>query len=339
MNLNRFLILVFTALSLSGFSQTNSGLRILKHHPVSGSGGWDYVTVDSQTKKLYISHGTRVNILNTENGDSVGVILNTQGVHGIALASTFNKGYTSNGLDSTCTVFDLKTNSKLATIRVGVNPDAIFYEDFSKKVYVFNGRSKDASVIDPASNQVIATIPLGGKPEAAVSDGKGKLFVNSETTNEVVVVDVRTNKVIHRYQIVGGEEPSGLAIDRLTNRLFIGCGGNAQLIVMDAANGKNLARLRIGDCDGVAFDPVRKLIYASNSDGFLSVIKEVSAGKFQALEDVPTASGARTIALDPITHHLFLPFAKTIAVTPQPGMVHVRPTIVPGTFQVLELGN
>jgi YVTN family beta-propeller protein len=280
MNLNRFLILVFTLVSFSGFSQTKSGLRILKHHPVSGSGGWDYVTVDSQAKKLYVSHGKQVNILNTENGDSVGVILNTNGVHGIALANSFDKGYTSNGLDSTCTVFDLKSNSKLATIKVGVNPDAIFYEEFSKKVYVFNGRSKDASVIDPSTDRVVATIALGGKPEAAVSDGKGKLFVNSETTNEVVVIDVRTNKVVNRYQIVGGEEPSGLAIDRVTNRLFIGCGGNAQLIVMDAINGKNLASFKIGDCDGVAFDPARKMIYASNNDGFLSVIKEVKLQSF-----------------------------------------------------------
>jgi YVTN family beta-propeller protein len=319
-------------------AQQKTGFHILKKHNIASSGGWDYITVDSQNKKMYVSHGTQVNILSI-TGDSIGVIEKTNGVHGIALATPFGKGYTSNGRDNSCTVFNLKTDKPEGTIPVGTNPDAIFYDNFSKKIFVFNGRSNDATVIDPATDKVLATIPIGGKPETGVSDEKGKIFVNSETTNEVVVINAKTLKVENRYKIDGGEEPSGLAIDPLTNRLFVGCGGNQTFVVMDATNGKNLAKFPIGNCDGVAFDPALKLAYSSNGEGTLSVIREVNAGKFEFVENIPTEKSARTIALDLNTHHVFLPAAQTEAVAPTAENAHPRPKIVPGSFHVIEIGK
>jgi len=305
-------ILAILALALTAQAQTKTGLHIVKKLPISGTGGWDYLTVDGPGNRIYVSHSSQVHVL-TLTGDSVAVISKTNGVHGIALAKPFGKGYISDGRDNACTVFDLKTNKSITTVATGTNPDAIFYDAFSKKVYAFNGRSMDASVIDPATDKVVATIALGGKPETGVSDGKGKIFVNSETTNEVVVIDANTYKVINRYKIEKGEEPSGLAIDVATNRLFIGCGGSKTLVVMDASNGKSLGNFPIDDCDGVAFDPELKQAYVSNRTGTMTVVKELSADKFQFIENVPTENGARTIAIDPATHLLYLPAATANA--------------------------
>lgn len=337
--LKAFGVLIITLVSLNASAQTKTGLHILKKHAINSGGGWDYITVDAADKKIYVSHGTQVNILSTATGDSIGVIHNTMGVHGIALVKPLGKGYTSNGKENSCTVFDLKTNLELGKIAVGTNPDAIFYDDFSKKVYVFNGKSSDASVIDPATDKVVATIPLGGKPETGVSDGKGKIFVNSETTNEVVVFNANTYDVINRYKINKGDEPSGLAIDKVTNRLFIGCGGNATLVIMDAANGKNLAKFKIGDCDGAAFDPASKLIYTSNGDGNISVIREINANKFVFVENIPTEKSARTIGIDLITHHLFLPAAQMEATPPTAENANPRPHMIAGTFHIVEIGK
>jgi YVTN family beta-propeller protein len=335
------LLIVFGLLLIqyNAIAQNKTGLHVLAKHAIKSNGGWDYVTVDAAGKKIYVSHGDQVNILSATTGDSIGIIPNTNGVHGIVLVKDLDKGYTSNGRKNNCTVFNLTTNVELGKIAVGTNPDAIFYDEFSKKVYAFNGRSNDASVIDPFTDKVIATIPLSGKPETGVSDGKGKIYVNSETTNEVVVIDANTYKVINRYKINGGEEPSGLAIDRVTKRLFIGCGGNATLVVMDATNGKNLAKFKIGDCDGVAFDPALKLIYSSNGDGNMSVMKEVNPNKFLFVENIPTEKSARTIGIDLTTHHLFLPAAQMEASAPTAENAHPRPHMIAGTFHLIEIGK
>jgi YVTN family beta-propeller protein len=334
-----FALLSISLTSISAFSQSKTGLHVIAKHAIKSSGGWDYITIDAAEKKMYVSHGTQVNILSTATGDSIGVIPNTNGVHGIVLVKPLGKGYTSNGRDNNCTIFDLKTNAEIGKIAVGTNPDAIFYDEFSKKIYTCNGRSNDASVIDPATDKVIATIPLGGKPETAVSDGRGRIYVNSETTNEVVVINANTYKVIARYKINGGDEPSGLAIDRVTKRLFIGCGGNATMVIMDATNGKNLAKFKIGDCDGVAFDNKLKLAYSSNGDGNISVVKEVNANKFVFVENVPTEKSARTIGIDETTHHLFLPAAQMEATPPTTENAHPRPHMIAGTFHVIEVGK
>ncbi|HEY4322922.1 MAG TPA: YncE family protein [Mucilaginibacter sp.] len=320
-------------------AQKKTGFHVLTVFPIHSTGGWDYITVDGATKRVYASHGMQVNILDAATGDSVGYIPDTKGVHGIAIATEFNKGYTSNGRGNNITVFDLKTNQVLKQVDAGTNPDAIFYDDFSKKVYAFNGRSKDATVIDAATDAVVATIPLGGKPETGVSDGKGKVFVNIEDTGEEVEIDAATYKVINRWKLEGGEEPSGLAIDRETGRLFVGCGGNQTMIVLDAKNGNILAKFPIGRCDGMAFDPGLKLAYSSNGEGTISVVRELSADKFEFVENIPTEPGARTIGIDTNTHKLYLPTAQLKPVEPTTDNPHPRPHQIPGTFHILVVGT
>lgn len=316
-------------------AQTKTGIHLLHTDKIYSDGGWDYLLADHAQQKLYVSHGTQVNVLNEKTGDSIGIITNTIGVHGILVLNDLKKGYTTNGKTGDLTVFNINTNAAIKKIKAGENPDAIFYDEFSRKIYVCNGRSLDISVIDPATDMVIATIALGGKPETAVSDGKGKIFVNLEDKNEVLSIDARTFKVLQRFKLEGGEEPSGLAIDRSTSRLFVGC-GNKVLLVLDAHTGKKISILPIGDgCDGVAFDPSLKLAYSSNGDGTLTVIKEISANKFTVLENIKTARGARTIALDYTTHHIFLPTADFKSAVTE-GKHQER---IPGTFRVLEYGQ
>jgi YVTN family beta-propeller protein len=331
------LLTIAALLSLSsfGFAQQKTGLHLIKTHPIHSDGGWDYLTVDQKNNRLYVSHGNQVNIINTTTGDSTGMIANTQGVHGIAIATPFAKGYTSNGRTGTCTVFNLNTAAVIGQVTVGQNPDATFFDDFSKKVIVFNGKSMDASIIDPKTDKVVATIALGGKPEAGVSDGKGKIYVNIEDTGEIVCFDATTFKVLSRYKLKGGEEPSGLAIARATSRLFTVC-ANKVMIILDAKSGRQAATLPIGEgCDGVVFDPILKTAYSANGEGTITVVKVISAEKFVVQETIQTKNGARTIALDPISHHLFLPTADfEKSTTP-----NTRPKRVSGTFQVLEVGK
>ncbi|GAC1303916.1 MAG: hypothetical protein NVSMB24_10560 [Mucilaginibacter sp.] len=333
------LLMFSMAISLPSlvWAQKTTGFHVLADYPIHSTGGWDYITVDGATNRVYTSHGMQVNILNAATGDSVGYIPDTKGVHGIAIVHEFNKGYTSNGRGNNVTVFDLKTNQVLKQVDAGTNPDAIFYDDYSKKIYTCNGRSKDATVIDAATDAVVATIPLGGKPETAVSDGKGHVFINIEDTAEEVEIDAATYKVINRWKIEGGEEPSGLDIDRSTNRLFIGCGGNKTMVVMDSKNGKVVGKFPIGGTDGVAFDPGLKLAYASNGEGTISVVREISADKFEFVENIPTERGARTIGIDTHTHKLYLPTAQMKPA--DPSAPNQRPQQIPGTFHIVVVGK
>lgn len=321
-------------ISFHAAAQQKTGFHVLKDIPVASTGGWDYITVDGANKRIYTSHGNQVNVLSTVNGDSVGYIPKTMGVHGVALAKPFGKGYVSDGRANTVTVFDLKTLKVLAEIPVGTNPDAIFYDDFSKKIITCNGRSKDATIVDPVTDKVVATVPLNDKPETAVSDGKGKIFVNGEGTSTVIVFDATTYKELARYKIDGGESPSGLDIDRKTNRLFIGCGDTKTMVVMDAATGKTVGKFPIGGTDGVVFDPGLKIAYASNGEGTISAVRELSADRFEFIENIPTEPSARTIGIDLTTHKLYLPAAKT-----EPNPAGGRPKQIPGTFHIIEVGK
>jgi len=321
------LVISFLVITASGFAQ--SGYQLANTFHIKSTSGWDYIVVDPSTQKLYASHGTQVNVLNKATGDSINVIPNTLGVHGIALLPSMGKGFTSNGRSNSVTVFDYKTEKVLDTIATGQNPDAIFYEDFTKKIVTCNGRSQDLSIIDPATNKVTGTIPVGGKPETAVSDGAGMLFVNIEDKNEIAAVDLKSMKVIHRWALSPAEGPTGLSIDRATHRLFAGC--EKTLVILDAKSGKIVTTITIGDgCDGTAFDPQLKYIFTSNGEGNMSVVQELSADEFKLLENVPTKRGARTIAVDLSTHTVYLPTAEFGASTGQG-----RPPLVPGSFQVL----
>jgi YVTN family beta-propeller protein len=259
----------------------------------------------------------------------VGVIPNTTGVHGIAFIPALNKGYTSNGRSNNITVFDLKTNATLSQIATGENPDAIMYDNFSKKIITCNGRSKDLSIVDPITEKVVSTIPVGGKPETAVSDEKGKLFVNIEDKNEIIQVDIASGKVEAHWPL-SAESPTGLAIDLNTHRLFAGC--DKEMVIVDAISGKVVKKMPIGDgCDGIGFDSNTKLIFASCGEGKLSIVKEESADNYKDVGSVATKRSARTIAVDETTHEVFLPAADM----EKSSVPNERPKMIPGSFQIL----
>ncbi len=333
-NVSLVLFALMTGIS-TAHAQPATGLHIINTFHIASAGGWDYLELGPVNDWLYVSHGTQVNVLNKKTGDSVAVLENTTGVHGIAFDVADGKGFTSNGRLNTVTVFDIKSNKVLAQVSSGQNPDAILYETFSKKIITCNGRSKNLSIIDPQLNRLIDSVDVGGKPETAVSDGAGKLFVNIEDKNEIVVVDTKTYKVINRWSIAPGDGPTGLALDNATKRLFAGC--DKLLMVINADNGTIVDKLSIGDgCDGVAFDADTKNIFTSNGEGTITVIHEENANKFMVIETIATKRGARTITLDKKTHLLYLPTAEFE--TPDPNQKG-RLKMKPGTFQVLVIGK
>jgi YVTN family beta-propeller protein len=325
-----------------GFStaQNNSGYHVIKTFHVGGQGWWDYIAVNSSQKRIYVSHGTQVNILNEVTGDSIGIIPNTEGVHGIAFANPFHKGYTSNGRSNTVSVFNLKDNKVLKQINTGKNPDAIMYDPYSRKIFVCDGRSNEATVIDPSGDTVVAAIDLNGKPEAAVSDNKGNVYVNIESKSEIVKINMKNYKIEDRWKIGKGESPSGLAIDAKNGILFSGC-DNKLMIILSVKDGKVLAELPIGEgCDGVVFDNEYMDAFSSNREGTLTEVHEDSPEKFHVVANIPTKLGARTSAIDEDTHNLFLPTADfEPAPAPTADVPHPRPKVIPGSFEVLEVGK
>lgn len=328
------LLVAFICSLASAFGQKN-GYKIIKTFHIQSPGGWDYLAVNGDN--LYVSHGTQVNILNKKTGDSVGVIKNTLGVHGIAFVESLHRGYISNGRMNNVLVFDYLTNDTLTRIATGENPDAIIFEEYSKMIITCNGRSKSLSVIDPKANKVIATIALGGKSEMPASNGAGRLYVNLEDKSEIAEVDMRTYKVLSKWSLEKGKEPTGLAFDKKTNRLFAGC--NKLFVVLNAGTGKVVTTLPIGDgCDGVVFDSSSQNIFASCGEGTLAVIHENSADEYKTIANVTTKRGARTIALDKSTHLLYLPTAEFEAV-PTDAPKRTRPQMKSDTFQVLVLGK
>jgi YVTN family beta-propeller protein len=334
-NVTICLLLSIISFSTRSFAQTKNKLRLVNTFHIASSGGWDYLAIQPHSNKLFVSHGTQVNIIDKSTGDSLGVILNTTGVHGIAFVTSLNKGYTSNGRLNNVSVFDLKTDTVISQIAVGENPDAIFYDEYSKKIIICNGRSKDITILDPLTDKVIATIPVGGKPETAVSNGKGKLFVNVEDKNEIAVINSKTFTVESHWSITPGEAPTGLAIDNNTNRLFAACSDNKLLMVLDAENGKIVDSIKIGDgCDGDVFDAKNNLIYTSNGDGTITVIKEENKDKFSVVTNIDSKKGARTITMDFDSNKLYLPTAEFEEKLPTEK--RARPKA--GTFQILVFG-
>jgi DNA-binding beta-propeller fold protein YncE len=305
-----------------------------------GEGGWDYLVADSASKRLYVTRGTRVLVLDLESGRPAGEIPDTPGVHGVALAPELKRGFTSNGRAGTVTAFDLATLGKKAEIRVtGENPDAILYEPVTKKVFTFNGRSANVTAMDAASGEIAGTIAVGGKPEFAVSDASGRIYVNIEDKAEIAVIDAKTLAVEKRWPLRGCTNPTGLALDARNGRLYAGC-GNRVAAVVSTADGTLLATVPTGGrTDGVAFDPGTGLAFVSNGEGTLTVVGESSPGVFSALQSVETQRGARTVALDPRTHRLYLPTARFgPAPSPTPENPRPRPSIVPGSFEILVVG-
>ncbi len=313
------------------------GYHVATTYKVGGEGGWDYLTTDADARRLYISRGTHVMVLDADSGKSVGDIADTQGVHGIALAPELGRGFTSNGREGTVSIFDIKTLATSSKVKVGDNPDAILYDPATKRVFTFNGRSQDSTAIDAASGKVLGTIKLDGKPEFAASDAKGEIFVNIEDKSELVAIDPNKLEVKAKWPLAPCTEPSGLAIDRKNRRLFVGC-DNKMMAVVDADSGKVLATPAIGaGVDATAFDAETGLAFAScGQDGVLTVVKEESPNKFTVAEEAKTQLGARTLALDAKTHNVFVvtaQFGPRPAATPD--NPRPRPPMVPDSFVVL----
>src|SRR5665647_1138233 len=331
-------ILTGMLMSLLGLNGQNAtgGYKIVQKIQLPGDGGWDYLNADDATGMLYVSHGKMVNVVDMKTGKSVATITDVNGVHGIAIAPEFNKGFISNGPDSNVTVFSTKDYSIIEKAKVtGKGPDAIIFEPFTKTIITWNGRTSNATVIDAKTDKVIQTIPLAGKPEAAVSDGMGKVFVNIEDKSEVCMINVKTWKVEQTWSIAPGEGPSGLALDTETHRLFSAT--DKLMVVLDAETGKVITTLPTGGrVDGAGFDQDLKRAYSSCGEGVLTVIQEENKDSFKVLSNVPTQAGARTISVSSKTHRIYLPTAEfgptpeKTADNPRP-----RPTVKPGTFTIL----
>jgi YVTN family beta-propeller protein len=333
-------MVVFLLMCCAIASAAEPGYHVVKRLHLGGEGGWDYLTVDGPNRRLYLSRGHHVQVVDLTTDRVVGDIPDTPGVHGIALAPELHRGFTSNGKANTVTVFDLRTLKVTGQVKTGEHPDAIVYDPAAKRVFVFNGRSRDATVIDAASATVIKTITLGGKPEAAASDGTGRVFVNLEDTGEVAAIDSRTLSVVKRYSLAPCEEPTGIALDLKHHRIFSGC-RNRIMTVLDTGTGRLLATVPIGrGVDGAGYDPARKVAFSANGDGTLTVVREAAPGTFSVAETVVTLPGARTMAIDPVTHAIYLPTALfESAQEPGKSGEKLRPVMIRDSFDVLVVGN
>lgn len=302
------LALVLTLSILSAASTER--LTITKKIPIAGQGSWDYLTVDEGARRLYVSHGTQVEVLDVDSGAIVGKIENTPGVHGIAVAPELGRGFVSNGQASTVTIFDLKTLKKITDVPVGKKPDAIIYDPATSRVFAFNGDSNSATAIDAASGKVAGTVDLGGGPEYAAADGNGYVYNNLEDSSEVLKINARTLKVEQRWPTAPCSAPSSMAIDRANRRLFTGCRSKV-MAVMNADTGKVITTLPIGDhVDATTYDSDLHLVFNSNGEGTITVIRQESPDKYSVVENVKTVPKAKTMALDPKTHQLFLSTAE-----------------------------
>ena len=330
-----FLAIASLALAVTPtFSQT---YKVTGSIPIGGTGGWDYLTVDSDNHRVYVSHGSEVAVVDSESQKVVGHISGMQRIHGIAVAADLGTGFISDGGTNEVVCFDLKTLAVKSKVKTGTNPDGIVYDAASKRVFTFNGRSNDSTAIDATSLQVAGTVKLGGRPEFPVSDGKGNLYANIEDKNEIVHIDPKNLTVQARWPLQGCESPSGLAMDRDHRRLFTVCDGK-KMNVGDADSGKVVAAPAIGDGpDAAGFDPGKKLAFSSNGeDGTLTVIKEEDPNTFKVVQTVKTATSARTMALDEKTHKIYLA-AATLGPPPAATAAnpHPWPSVVPNTFKLL----
>lgn len=319
-----------------------SRYRVQREVPIAGDDGWDYLAADGQGGRLYVTHGTRVQVLDSAKLSPTGEIADTPGVHGVALAGDLGKGFVSCGRSGAIRIFDLKTLVTVGEMKAtGEGPDAILYDPFTKRVFSFNGRGRDATAYDAATQKVLGTIPLDAKPEFAASDGGGRVYVNLEDKGSIAVIDPAKLSVEAVWPMAGCEEPTGLALDREHHRLFAGCGGNKKMAIVDSGSGRLVAMLPIGEgVDATAYDPGTGFAFASAGDGTLTVVREETPEKFSVAQTVETKRGARTMALDPVTHTVYLVTAK-FGERPAPTkeQPRPRPPILPGSFELLVVGE
>ncbi|MBC7556033.1 MAG: YncE family protein [Chryseobacterium sp.] len=331
----KLLLIVFAGLLIQTNAQMkNDTYKVIKSIPVSGNGGWDYLTVNPTNQFIYASHSTQVNIINPVTSVSEGVIENQEGVHGIAFDNQ-NRGYITNGKSNTVFVFNVKTNKKIASVEVGKKPDAVIFDDFSGKIIVANAGNNSISIINSKDFKVEKTIELIGNPEYVVTNLKGKIYVNIEDKSKIAEINLTEGKVLNYFSLGKDESPTGLAIDNLTHRLFSSC--EEHLVVVNAENGKIVTALPIAKgCDGVVFDPKSKIVFASTYSGVISNYLEKSKDEFVTLADIKTETGGRTITINEETQKIYVPTAEYgVAVDKNARRLPLKD----GTFHILEIGK
>ncbi len=324
------IISIFLMGNQFSYAQNNSAeYKVIKTIPVEGSGGWDYLTVDKPSQRLFISHGTCVDVLDLKTEKLVGQIPNTTGVHGIACVPSLKKGFITAGRLDSVIIFDLKSLKVLDKVITGKNPDAILYDAFSNRIFTFNGRGHSVTAIDAKTNKVVGTLPLSGKPEAAVTNGKGKIFCNIEDKSTVVKFDALTLKIDAEWPLEPGKGPSGLDFDLKNYRLFSACSDSKQIVVMDGASGKIIASLPMGEgCDGIIFNPEDHTAISSNGEGTLTVVHQDGPDDYKVVQTLTTRKSARTITYDETTKRIYLSSAEVT-------MDNGKRTVVPGSFRIL----
>ena len=314
------------------------GYKVLNKIKIGGTGGWDYVAVDPNANRVYASHATLVEVVDTSTGKVVGQITQLHGVHGVTVAPEFGKGFITNGQSNSVTIFDLKTLAKVGEPQTGQNPDSACFEPTTKHIYTFNGKSNDSTAIDPKTNEVIKTFPVGGKPEECAPDGTGKIYVNLEDSSEIVEIDAAKTAITRRASLAPCDSPSGLAIDQKNKKLFSVC-DNKMMVITDIPSLKVVGTAPIGPgADGAGFDVGLGLAFSSNGgDGTLTIVKQVN-GKYEAVDTVPTERGARTMTVDQKNHRVYL-LAAEYGPAPETGGKKGRPPILPDSFHVLVVGK
>jgi len=314
-----------------------TGYHLSSTLPLGGTSGWDYLTFSNETRQLFIARkDPGVTVVNVDTQKVVGVVENTKGVNGIALAGEFNRGFTSNSSRDTVTIFDIATLKPISEVAVGSKPDCITYDPGTKRIFVINGGSSNATAIDAASGTVVGTVELDSKkPEFAVADGKGTLYVNLQDKNEILAIDTQELKIKGRWAIGHGDQPTALAMDKEKNHLFIGC-RNAVMVIMDATNGNIISELPIGPgVDAATYDPSAKLVFTANSNGTVTAIRQLKDNQYAVVDTIWTKPGARTFALDLQTHNIYLVTAKR---NPDTKPVE-RSAIIPDTFEMLTISR
>lgn len=328
--------LFLTALLLQGAANYS----VVARYPVPGTGGFDYVSIDSEARRVYLSHSTQVDVIDADSGKVVGTIPDTPGVHGAVIAAEFKHGFTSNGREAKVSMFDSATLQLIKKIDVGKGPDGIYYDPATKRVFTNNHGSHDITAIDAKTGDVVGTVKVGGDGEQAVIGADGMIYVNSESTDEVVVFDPKSLEVKKRFPIGVAKTPTGLAYDSRTNRLFIGCRDEPKMVVMDAATGKIVGSFPIGGgVDYAAFDPDAKLIFFSCGEGTLSIYREKSADQYEDAGAVKTQRSAKTMAFDPKTKKIFLSAAEFTETPASDASKRPQRTMKPGSFVVLVVGK
>jgi YVTN family beta-propeller protein len=335
-------IILVCALSCANIalSFANDPYRFLNETPIGGEGSWDILTIDSADNRLYLSHATKIIVVDLNRNAVVSEIADTPGVHAFVAVPEFQRGFSSNGKENKSSVVDLKTLETISKVDTGQGPDAVAYNPKHHETYVFNHTGNSATVIDAKEGTAVATIPLGGTPEFPVVDpNTGRIYCNLEDKSEVVVIEGGSHEIVARWPISPGEEPSGIAFDSKNRRLFATC-HNKMLVMLDTETGKIVASVPIGaGTDGCAFDDATQLVFASCGDGTTTIVKEESPNKLTVVQTLKTERGARTIALDPKTHRIYLPTAQfQPAPSPSPGQSPTRPTTVPNTLKLLVYG-